>query len=548
MSESHECTQMCTQIDATQMEDDLEEVEEWGRLMSSSAANIVHLLMPKGGKQTDDVDVDMHTVGRNSQCDIVLKDARVSGFHCRLYRRFDKVGRFKAYIEDTSSNGTWVNRVRLPKRGRRELASGDVVALMSPTKDKDRAMAFTFINLSDQQVTVQQRQVQQQPRRGGPLDAQQVQAIKMATGTTQRRVELDYDIREELGAGSIGKVYKAISRESGDHWAVKIISLRQLTTNIGSLSPDDILHEANILRDCAHPAIVKIGDVYWNDQNLCIVMQLVVGGDLFDRILKLASFSETDARGLMTNLLSALAYLHERGIAHRDIKPENILMRSTESNTDVLLTDFGLAKFMAVGPQACQTFCGTPQYLAPEVLVKQQSIDDDVDDMVRYDGAAADCWSTGVVLYVLLSGTQPSKADWLLVDPVWATVSDEAKDVIRDMTIIDVASRPAITQVQRLPWFQTPPSNNMPPPPALSSSSQVVPAEKSSSDPAVVQHVVEHHLSERKVDPSSSSNGGDGGGEPERKRDLSSSSSCSDVEPTNAKRQKLSPSKVDESR
>lgn len=103
-----------------------------------------------------------------------------------------------------------------------------------------------------------------------------------------------------------------------------------------------------MLRNVSHPAIVSIRDAYKEEMFLAIIMQLVEGGDLFDRILKRKKYPEDDARDVMTNLLSALAYLHARGIAHRDIKPENILLRSTDSDVDVLLTDFGLAKGKAV--------------------------------------------------------------------------------------------------------------------------------------------------------------------------------------------------------
>jgi len=434
-----------------------EEEREWGRLMPVTAAHVVHRLVPRGDLKKGSGDADVHTVGRNSKCDVVVADMRVSGYHCRIYRRYDAVKRFVAYVEDTSSNGTFVNRVKLQKRERRELASGDEVRLVSPTKDKEGSTSFTFISLAEQQHQQETTTSLQRLQKTRPSDEVTLREIrKVAGGTLGGGLDADYAMREELGSGSIGKVFKAIARDTGDPWAVKVINLRHFSSNLGSLTADDILHESRVLREISHPAVVSVRGVYVTDYELNIVMQLVEGGDLFDRLVQLTSFSEDDARGMMTNLLSALAYLHDRGIAHRDVKPENILLRTKDDNTDVLLTDFGLAKFTAVGPQACQTFCGTPQYLAPEVLAKQPDGADAAnlsDDTLRYDGAAADTWSAGVVLYVCLSGTQPTKAHWLFLDPCWDAVSLDAKAVIRLMTIIAVHHRPAIAQVQSLPWF-----------------------------------------------------------------------------------------------
>ena len=103
-----------------------------------------------------------------------------------------------------------------------------------------------------------------------------------------------------------------------------------------------------MLRNLSHPAIVKVCDAYNEVDSFAIVMQLVEGGDLFDRVIKRGRYPEPDARDAMRHLLSALAYLHALGIAHRDVKPENILLRTLDSDVDVLLTDFGLAKGAAV--------------------------------------------------------------------------------------------------------------------------------------------------------------------------------------------------------
>jgi serine/threonine protein kinase len=281
-------------------------------------------------------------------------------------------------------------------------------------------------------------------------------SLTLAKSSTDRNLEKDYELREELGSGSIGKVYRAIERKTDEAYAVKIIPTRQFAFE-RSFSVGDLLQEARMLRNVSHPAIVSIRDAYNEDAFLAIVMQLVEGGDLFDRILKRKKYPELDARDVMNYLLSALGYLHARGIAHRDIKPENILLRTENSDVDVLLTDFGLAKGKAVGPHGCKTFCGTPQYLAPEVMECQNG---DGVTVGGYDGAAADMWSVGVVLFVLLSGTQPANSrvenKWTTCsfnDSAWESVSQEAKDLICRLTAVDANERPSAAAALLMPWF-----------------------------------------------------------------------------------------------
>lgn len=211
-----------------------------------------------------------------------------------------------------------------------------------------------------------------------------------------RRIQQDYDIRDILGKGTMGEVHRAIHRQSGRTVAVKTIPYH---ARGNLLSSQTMEMEATILRNLRHPYIVKLLDVYTCSNALYLVMELVPGGDLFDRIDQKGHYSEIDARRVMRRLLAAVHYLHETcGIVHRDLKPENILLSSRASDIDVQLTDFGLAK-----PDGdCKTFCGTPQYFAPEVLRRRHT----VKGAGRY-GKQADMWSLGVILYVLLTGYMP---------------------------------------------------------------------------------------------------------------------------------------------
>lgn len=466
--DNHESTQPVfdSQLDSPVSNNSLDGVGDpavpWGRLIPCYAASSnvsSHDFLPRNESydsythniKPTECEIDAYTIGRNRKCDVVIDDSRVSGCHCRIYRGWEQrpglTSQLMVYLEDTSSNGTFLNKSKLKRRERRHLSTGDELTFLSPKILEARRTAYMYVSLSDDTIP----KVVTHPDERAPE-----RSLTLAVSCTNRNLETDYELREELGSGSIGKVYRAIERTTDKAFAAKIISTRQFAFE-RSFSASDLLQEARMLRNVSHPAIVTVRDAYSEDASFAIIMQLVEGGDLFDRIVKRKKYPERDARDVMSHLLSALAYLHARGIAHRDIKPENILLRTAKSDVDVLLTDFGLAKGTAVGPHGCRTFCGTPQYLAPEVMERQNE-----DDLALggYDGAAADIWSVGVVLFVLLSGTQPANSKvenkWTTCsfnESVWSYVSEEAKDVIHRLTAVDANERPSAAAALQMPWF-----------------------------------------------------------------------------------------------
>ena len=203
-----------------------------------------------------------------------------------------------------------------------------------------------------------------------------------------RKIQDLYDLRDEIGSGTCGKVRRAIHRQTGRMVAVKIISLQRganctLRSGLPSSSsnnnnannhnttitlPTDIQSEATILQSLAHPHIAPLLDCFVHPNTaVYLVMELLAGGD---RIVQRGKYTKIRGRRVMRRILVVVHYLHvTQGIVHRDLKPENILCVGKDNDATVKLTDFGLAKNLVSGGDGCKTFCGTPQYFAPEVLI-----------------------------------------------------------------------------------------------------------------------------------------------------------------------------------
>merc|ERR1719197_2418107 len=185
-----------------------------------------------------------------------------------------------------------------------------------------------------------------------------------------------------------------------------------------------------------------------------LVMELVTGGELFDDIVKKGNYTEKKAADTMKTLCEALTYLHAQNIVHRDLKPENILLKDGSENSPIKIADFGLARMMKKGDMM-KTACGTPGYVAPEVLQNK-----------GYDSGAVDVWSAGVVLYILLCGFPPFyeeelpalfdqilKGRYDFPSPWWDEISDGAKNLITKMLTVDPKKRLTAEGVLSHPWI-----------------------------------------------------------------------------------------------
>ncbi|KAK6917699.1 Protein kinase domain [Dillenia turbinata] len=200
-----------------------------------------------------------------------------------------------------------------------------------------------------------------------------------------------YEIGKLLGHGSFAKVYHARNAKTGESVAIKVIDKEKIMK--GGLMAH-IKREISILRRVRHPNIVQLYEVMATKTKIFFVMEFIRGGELFNKVAK-GRLKEEIARKYFQQLISAVGFCHARGVYHRDLKPENLLL---DEKGDLKVSDFGLS---AVSDQIQQdglfhTFCGTPAYVAPEVLARK-----------GYDAAKVDIWSCGVILFVLMAGYLP---------------------------------------------------------------------------------------------------------------------------------------------
>ena len=270
-----------------------------------------------------------------------------------------------------------------------------------------------------------------------------------------------YTIGEELGKGAYAVVYKCTHKQRGDVWAVKIID----KTKAGPKDISDVLHEVNMMKTIGvHPNVVRLLEFFDTPNRMYLVLELLEGGMLFDRIVVMKHYSEACAARLIKNFLMALEHIHSKGIIHRDLKPENLLLKrkNQTSEEDIShLTDFCVADFGLSGKSPGQTCCGSPSYIAPEVInvgyLRTQK--------EPYD-TKADIWSVGVIAYILLSGKMPFhgrnfketfakivKGQWAFVGEIFEQVSENGKAFVRAMLQMDPKLRPTATQALQLPWL-----------------------------------------------------------------------------------------------
>ncbi|THU50594.1 hypothetical protein C4D60_Mb06t21890 [Musa balbisiana] len=201
-----------------------------------------------------------------------------------------------------------------------------------------------------------------------------------------------YELDRLLGCGTFAKVYLARSVSDGAAVAIKVLDKPEV---VGTGMARSVLTEVAAMRRLAHPNILKLHEVMATRSKIYLVMEHAPGGDLLACVARRGGLlPEHAARRYFQQLVSALHYCHARGVAHRDLKPQNLLL---DRDGNLKISDFGLAALPEqLRDGRLQTACGTPAYTAPEVIRRK-----------GYDGAKADAWSCGVILFVLLAGSLP---------------------------------------------------------------------------------------------------------------------------------------------
>ncbi|XP_008208483.1 ribosomal protein S6 kinase 2 beta [Nasonia vitripennis] len=259
----------------------------------------------------------------------------------------------------------------------------------------------------------------------------------------------EYDFKQEIGKGSYSTVYLAVHKATKAEYAIKVIDRKKR----------DPTEEIEILlRYGRHPHIVTLRALHEDERHVYLVLELLRGGELLDRMLQRRNFTEAEAAEVTYTITSVVHYLHENGVVHRDIKPSNILYAKTGFNPSTLcICDLGFAKQLRAENGLLMTPCYTANFVAPEVLKRQ-----------GYD-AACDIWSLGILLYIMLSGRIPfpntpgDTANDILdrigrgyIDietGVWCQISTEAKELVKRMLHVDPARRPTAANILKHPWI-----------------------------------------------------------------------------------------------
>eukprot|EP00163_Fabomonas_tropica_P011307 TRINITY_DN2195_c0_g1_i12.p1 TRINITY_DN2195_c0_g1~~TRINITY_DN2195_c0_g1_i12.p1 ORF type:complete len:388 (-),score=43.13 TRINITY_DN2195_c0_g1_i12:319-1482(-) len=269
--------------------------------------------------------------------------------------------------------------------------------------------------------------------------------------TSKPAFESFYTLKEQIGSGAFSKVYKCEDRTSGQVFAVKVID-RLKHSNMRQQMENEIM----ILKRLDHANIMKLERVFEMPTTIHIVAEWCRGGELLTLLEDRKVFTEDEVRPLIKQILHAIHYMHEQEVVHRDLKPENILLTSTDKDAQIKLSDFGLSAFRPTDDMAAamKDMCGTPHYMAPELLQNK-----------AYD-KTVDVWSVGVILYVLLSGTQPFTGSssselfekvlvgsFTMNGPKWQNISAEAKDLIRRMLRVVPSERYSVNECLNHPFL-----------------------------------------------------------------------------------------------
>uniref|UniRef100_A0A8C8ECJ4 Calcium/calmodulin-dependent protein kinase type IV n=1 Tax=Otus sunia TaxID=257818 RepID=A0A8C8ECJ4_9STRI len=246
-------------------------------------------------------------------------------------------------------------------------------------------------------------------------------------------------------SGATSIVYRCRQKGTQKPYAIKMLKK--------TVDKKIVRTEIGVLLRLSHPNIIKLKEIFETPTEISLVLELVTGGELFDRIVEKGYYSERDAADAVKQILEAVAYLHANGIVHRDLKPENLLYATPAPDAPLKIADFGLSKIVE-DQVTMKTVCGTPGYCAPEILRG-----------CAY-GPEVDMWSLGIITYILLCGFEPFydergdqymfkrilNCEYDFVSPWWDDVSLNAKDLVKKLVVLDPKKRLTTLQALQHPW------------------------------------------------------------------------------------------------
>jgi len=289
--------------------------------------------------------------------------------------------------------------------------------------------------------------VQSKPTPGPIKDSQAGAGTSASNG--KKSFDSEYKRGKALGEGAFSVVIEATKKSTGESFAVKVVTKTKLTKEDDVALKDEI----HVLRELQHPHIIRLYEVFEEKDFWYLVTEKMMGGELFDRIVAKSYYNEKEARDVCKILFEAIGMCHKNSVAHRDLKPENLLLRSEDNDSEIKIADFGFAK-KVLTPNSLTTQCGTPGYVAPEILEGN-----------AYD-TKSDMWSLGVIVYILLGGYPPfieqnqrelfrkiRKGNYEFHEEYWGSVSPEAKDLISSLLVVNPSKRMSATDALQHKWM-----------------------------------------------------------------------------------------------
>ncbi|KAJ7797554.1 kinase-like domain-containing protein [Mycena olivaceomarginata] len=411
MEQTQEDPVIQTQPDSQSTVED--ESELWGRLTPCLSQTIAPVTLVKTKPEV--------TFGRNSDNEVIFPGFKISNFHAIIVWNGLENAASVITILDKSSNGTFVRvhqRRKIGKGQQRLLKDGNEVSFGVCVRSTENNGLYDYRFIFRDLVS----------------------------SVEKRALFNSYDLSIELGKGSFATVYKALHRASGEWVAVKVI---HETKRAGQTAAQASSREINVMEHLRHPNICQLREVFWN-----------ANGSIGRRSPRLhpanEGLSEDVTKHIVYQLCQALAYIHEKGITHRDLKPENVLL-TLDDPPIVKVADFGLAKIVD-SMTMLKTMCGTPSYLAPEVVTQQNSS--------GYD-SLVDSWSVGVIMFSMLSNTTPfiessvedlrtriaeRIIEWTQLERL--RLSEDALDFLRRLLEYDPRYRMKLSEALEHPWLK----------------------------------------------------------------------------------------------